>query len=132
MHSFRLSRSCFIAGFTASLMLVAGFVTAQDTGAGSDVDAELEKRIEAGRMILENRKKGNCLSCHLVVGSELPGNAGPPLISMKARWPDRDALKSQIFDPGLRNPDTIMPPYGRHRMLTDAELDVLVDFVQSL
>jgi len=132
MRSFRLTHLFLIAGFAASLMLVSGFVTAQDSGAESGVDPELAKRIEAGRMVLEDRKKGNCLSCHLVIGGELPGNAGPPLIAMKARWPDREALKSQIYDPNLRNPDTIMPPYGRHRMLTDAELDVLVDFVQSL
>ena len=128
MRASRLCKSILIAGFVTGLGLSTSLAFAQAV----DADPELAKKIEAGRAVLENRKKGNCLSCHLVVGSELPGNAGPPLISMKIRWPDREALKSQIFDPTLRNPDTIMPPYGRHRMLTDAELDVLVDFVQSL
>ncbi len=132
MQTIRICK-VFLAVVTAvSLGLVTSFAFAQDNNAESTLDPELAKRIEAGRAVLEARKKGNCLSCHLVVNSELPGNAGPPLIAMKARWPDREALKSQIFDPTLRNPDSIMPPYGRHRMLTDAELEVLVDFVQSL
>ncbi|MCF6225130.1 MAG: sulfur oxidation c-type cytochrome SoxX [Xanthomonadales bacterium] len=114
------------------LLLAAGLATAQDAVADMSVEAELSKRVEAGRAVFENRRKGNCLSCHLVIGSELPGNAGPPLIGMQARWPDRKALKAQIYDPTIRNPDTIMPPYGLHRLLTAEELDVLVDYVLSL
>jgi len=116
--------------FLITAVLASTAVIAQDQQ--STTDPDMAKRIEAGRKVLEDRKKGNCLSCHLIVNAELPGNAGPPLIAMKTRWPDREALKSQIYDPTLRNPDTIMPPYGRHRMLTAQELDVLVDFVQSL
>ncbi|MCF6263280.1 MAG: sulfur oxidation c-type cytochrome SoxX [Xanthomonadales bacterium] len=121
------------AGIATALLLATGLVDAQEGAiADNSVEAELAKRIETGRGVFETRRKGNCLSCHLVIGSELPGNAGPPLIGMQARWPDREALKAQIYDPTLRNPDTIMPPYGLHRMLTDEELDVLVDYVLSL
>jgi len=120
-----------LAGCIAiGLFLVASLATAQD--ADKSEGAELVKRVEAGRAVFENRRKGNCLSCHLVIGSELPGNTGPPLIGMQARWPDRTALKAQIFDPTIRNSNTIMPPYGLHRMLTAEELDVLVDYVLSL
>lgn len=119
---------CFVTG----LLLVTSLAGAQVTDADSSADTESAKRIEAGRAVFENRRKGNCLSCHLVIGSELPGNTGPPLIGMQARWPDRAALKAQIYDPTMRNPNTIMPPYGLHRMLTAEELDVLVDYVLSL
>lgn len=116
------------------LVLVLGNdqLAAQTVNAASSVDAQLVERIAAGRKVLEDRKKGNCLSCHLIIGAELPGNAGPPLIGMQARWPDREALKLQISNPALRNPETIMPPYGLHRILTEAELETLVDFIYSL
>ena len=59
---------------------------------------DLLSRIEAGKAIAFNRFKGNCLACHYVEGGELMGNYGPPLIYMKARYPDRDALREQIWD----------------------------------
>ncbi len=128
MPSFKL----FLPMLLLVLLLGNGQLAAQTVNAASLVDAQLVERIAAGRKVLEDRKKGNCLSCHLIIGAELPGNAGPPLIGMQARWPDREALKLQISNPTLRNPETIMPPYGLHRILTDAELETLVDFVYSL
>ena len=34
-----------------------------------------------------DRKKGNCLACHMIEDGELAGNNGPPLVAMKARFP---------------------------------------------
>ena len=94
--------------------------------------AFLAQSIERGRAIAADRNAGNCYSCHVVEGVELPGNSGPPLAGMSVRYPDRAALKSQIADARLRNPETPMPPYGAHSILTDSELESLVDYVQSL
>ncbi len=88
--------------------------------------------ITAGEQVASNRKLGNCYSCHMVIGAELTGNAGPPLVQMKTRYPNRAALRAQIFDPRSRNPNTIMPPYGAHSILTEQQLDQLVDYVLSL
>ena len=88
--------------------------------------------IAAGEQLASDRKLGNCYSCHKVVGAELTGNAGPPLIAMKSRFPDRAVLRAQIADPRVRNPNTIMPPYGAHSILTEWQLDQLVDYVLSL
>ncbi|MEH6519041.1 MAG: sulfur oxidation c-type cytochrome SoxX [Halioglobus sp.] len=88
--------------------------------------------IAAGEQVASDRKLGNCYSCHMVVGAELAGNAGPPLIQMKSRYPDRAVLRAQIADPRSRNPNTIMPPYGAHNILTEQQLDQLVDYVLSL
>ena len=88
--------------------------------------------IAAGEQVASDRKLGNCYSCHMVVGAELAGNAGPPLIQMKNRYPDRAVLRAQIADPRSRNPNTIMPPYGAHNILTEQQLDQLVDYVLSL
>jgi len=116
----------------ASLILLGGLVFAESSKSTASLDTGLAERVAAGQVVLEDRKKGNCLSCHLIIGAELPGNTGPPLIGMQARWPDREALLQQISNPALRNPDTLMPPYGLHRILTDAELEVLVDYIYTL
>ena len=60
-------------------MILAGlpFVSAADEPVAVD-------RIEQGRALAFERRKGNCLACHLIEGGELAGNYGPPLLMMKA------------------------------------------------
>jgi L-cysteine S-thiosulfotransferase len=89
-------------------------------------------RIAMGKAIAFDRNAGNCLSCHMIADGELPGLIGPPLIQMKVRFPDRSVLRAQIWDPAIRNPDTVMPPYGRHSILTEDEVDLIVDFIYSI
>ena len=89
-------------------------------------------RIEQGRVLAFERRKGNCLACHLIDGGELSGNYGPPLVMMKARFPDRDILRAQIWDASIRMPLTRMPPFGRHRILSEDEIDLVVDFILTL
>ncbi len=94
--------------------------------------AQTEGRVQKGREIAFDRNKGNCLACHWVKGAELPGEVGPPLVAMGVRFPERAALRDQIWDASRRNPETLMPPYGRHGILTELEIDLLVDFVHTL
>lgn len=89
-------------------------------------------RLELGQEIAFNRFKGNCLACHFVEGAELTGNYGPPLIAMKIRFPDREVLRAQIWDAAVKNPDTRMPPFGRNRILTAEEIELVTDYIQSL
>jgi sulfur-oxidizing protein SoxX len=91
-----------------------------------------EDQLAAGKAIAFDRNRGNCLSCHMMDDGELPGNSAPPLMMMQARFPDRAVLREQIYDAGVRNPNTVMPPYGRHRILSEEELDLVVDYVHSL
>lgn len=99
---------------------------------GSLLAESLDERIAAGKALAFDRNAGNCLSCHMIPDGELPGNVGPPLIQMKLRFPDRGVLRAQIWDAGIRNPNTVMPPYGRHSILTEAEIDRVVDFVLTI
>lgn len=85
-----------------------------------------------GRAIAFDREQGNCLACHAMAGGESPGDLGPPLMGMRERYPDRTRLRAQIWDPTENNPASIMPPYGRHRVLTEAEIDAVTDFVHGL
>lgn len=95
-------------------------------------DASPEQRLEAGRQLTMARNKGNCLACHAIDDGELPGNIGPPLIYMQQRFPDRAALRQQIWDATARNPDTMMPPFGKHGILTREEIDLIVDYLLTL
>ncbi len=87
---------------------------------------------EQGKQVAFDRKKGNCLACHQIEGGDLPGNIGPPLVAMKARFPDKSKLRAQIWDSTKNNPNTMMPPFGRHQILTEDEIDKVVEFIYTL
>ena len=99
---------------------------------GSTTASASEATIAEGKKLSFNRKKGNCLACHAIAGGSLPGNIGPPLIAMKARFPDKAVLRAQIWNASAKNPNSIMPPFGRHNMLSDSEIDKITDFIHSL
>jgi len=85
-----------------------------------------------GQALAFDRSKGNCLTCHDIKGGDAPGNVGPPLADMKTRFPDRKELTAIVFDETKRNPQTVMPPFGRNLILTDGEIDAIVDFLYTL
>jgi sulfur-oxidizing protein SoxX len=88
--------------------------------------------IEKGKAVSVDRKKGNCLACHAMDDGALPGNIGPPLVSMKLRYPDKAKLRDQIWDATKRNPNSIMPPFGRHKMLSEDEIDKITEYIYTL
>jgi sulfur-oxidizing protein SoxX len=95
-------------------------------------DEASEQRLERGKQLAMARNKGNCLACHAIDDGEFPGNIGPPLMSMQVRFPDKAVLRAQIWDATDRNPDTHMPPFGRYGILTDEEVDLIVDYIYTL
>jgi L-cysteine S-thiosulfotransferase len=84
-----------------------------------------------GQKIAFDRGKGNCLTCHEIKGGDLPGTIGPALKDLKARY-DRNELTAIVTDETTRNPVTVMPPFGRNRILTEQEINAVVDFLQTL
>jgi len=88
--------------------------------------------IEKGKAVAVDRKKGNCLACHAMDDGTLPGNIGPPLVAMKARFPDKAKLRAQIWDATVANPNSIMPPFGRHRMISEEQVDQITDYIYTL
>lgn len=85
-----------------------------------------------GKQLAFDRAKGNCLACHAIEGGESPGNIGPELSNMKQRYPDKILLRKRIWDETEFNSMTVMPPFGKHRILTEDEIDQVVDFIHSL
>ncbi|TCU60142.1 monoheme cytochrome SoxX (sulfur oxidation) [Bradyrhizobium sp. R2.2-H] len=106
-----------------ALALIAGAAAAP---------ARAQSTVAAGQKLAFDRGKGNCLTCHVIKGGDLPGTIGPELKDIKAKYPDRNELFAIIFDETKRNPQTMMPPFGRNRILTEQEINAIVDFLQTL
>ena len=94
--------------------------------------ARAQSAVAEGQKLAFDRGKGNCLTCHVIKGGDLPGTIGPELKDIKSKYPDRNELVAIIFDETKRNPQTMMPPFGRNRILTEQEISAIVDFLQTL
>lgn len=119
------------------LMLAAGFMgLVLASGVYAADEAKTAAKPEpTGKDLAFNNKKGNCLACHLMPGvpdAVTSATIGPPLVAMKARFPDRAKLRDQVWDATKVNPGSSMPPFGKHLILSDKEIDKIVDFVHGL
>lgn len=87
-----------------------------------------------GQQLAFDKNKGNCLSCHVINDpkADSPGDLGPTLEGIKERYPEREKLRAQIWDATVLNPDTAMPPMGRNKILSEQEIDLVVDYLLSL
>jgi sulfur-oxidizing protein SoxX len=91
-----------------------------------------QSAVSEGQQLAFDRGKGNCLTCHDIKGGDLPGSIGPALRDIKSKYPDRNDLVAIVTDETKRNPLTVMPPFGRNRILTEQEINAVVDFLQTL
>ncbi len=94
--------------------------------------ADETSRLAEGKALAFDRKKGNCPVCHAMGTGESLGRLGPPLIAMRERYADKSKLRAQIWDASKRNLTTSMPPFGRHRILTEDEIDKVTEYIYSL
>jgi sulfur-oxidizing protein SoxX len=94
--------------------------------------AVAQSAVAEGQALAFDRGKGNCLTCHDIKGGDLPGTIGPALKDIKSKYPDRNDLVAIVNDETKRNPQTVMPPFGRNHILTDQEISAVVDFLQTL
>ncbi|SDT18894.1 monoheme cytochrome SoxX (sulfur oxidation) [Bradyrhizobium canariense] len=94
--------------------------------------ANAQSAAAEGQKLAFDRGKGNCLTCHVIKGGDLPGSIGPGLVNLKNKYPDRKDLVAILNDETKRNPLTVMPPFGRNRILTEQEINAIVDFLQTL
>lgn len=86
----------------------------------------------SGQQLALDSSKGNCHACHQLPGSENHGNIGPALTNISEKFPDIKQLQSFISDPALTHANTIMPPYGRHRILSEEEIIKISKFIHPL
>lgn len=107
------------------LALLIGIMTSAGPARAQSATAD-------GQKLAFDRGKGNCLTCHAIKGGDLPGTIGPELKDIKSKFPDRNELVAILNDETKRNPQTVMPPFGRNRILTEQEINAIVDFLQTL
>ena len=81
-------------------------------------------------------KRVTAFRCHWISGAESPGNIGPALIGMKARYP-KDELRKRIWDitefgttPTAH--EAAMPPFGKHQVLSEDEIDKITEYIYTL
>jgi len=111
----------------ALAVTVAGGLTGHDRALASETGS-----IAAGQEIAFDRTKGNCLACHTMKGGDVPSNVGPELVNVKDRYPDRSQLYAILSDQESRNPQTVMPPFGRNLILSPGEINAIIDFLYTL
>ena len=91
-----------------------------------------------GRALFIDERKGNCGACHKTptdASLKSVSNIGPSLETIKQKYPsaaDRMRLRNAIWDLSKTTPNTIMPPYGKHRILSNAEIDAIVIYLETL
>jgi sulfur-oxidizing protein SoxX len=113
---------------TVSVATIVGCLGLITPLAASAAEGDLAK----GKELAFNKKKGNCLACHQIEDGKLPGNIGPPLVAVKARFPEFDKLRAQIADARVANPNSIMIPFGPHSVLSGTEIDLIAKYIHTL
>jgi sulfur-oxidizing protein SoxX len=108
----------------ASALLLAGL-------AALSAAAAEPANVVSGRELAFATSKGNCLACHAIEGGRQMGDIGPPLVGIATRYPERRVLFDRIWDESAYNPVTLMPPFGRHGILSAHEINLIVDFLYT-
>jgi len=127
-----LTKSARLLALRLPASRLPAFTLALVIGAFASGTAHAQSAAAEGQKLAFDRSKGNCLTCHVIKGGNLPGSLGPELIDIKSKYPNRADLVAIITDETLRNPLTVMPPFGRNRILTEKEIEAVVDFLQTL
>ena len=102
------------------------------TPSAPEPQAKASRPVEMNpKVLVENNNMGNCLACHSIAKEPnvAAGNIGPPFVAMKQRFPDKAKLRAIIYDEQVNNPDTIMPPFGRNKVLTAEQIDAIADYI---
>ena len=117
----------------AAFSTLAAVSTPPANGAIS-MSVPVEGDAAKGRQLAFDRTRGgSCVACH-VMGKDTPpqpGNVGPDLSTVGAKRSD-DWLFNYVYDPRTYNANSIMPPWGAHRLFNVAEIRDVVAFLKTL
>jgi sulfur-oxidizing protein SoxA len=90
---------------------------------------------KGAEMVADRNRGGSCLACHVMGpagGANLPGNVAPDLSEIGNAGREDEWLFNYIYDARVYNPDTVMPPWGSHRLFDDQEINDMVAFLKTL
>lgn len=119
------ARSALAAPETTNDAAASGQAAAQAAAKSGPGDAQ------RGRKLAFDRSMGNCLACHTMKGSDVPSNVGPELKDLKARFPDSKMLFAILWDEESRNPQTVMPPFGKNLIMNAQQINDIVAFLYA-
>lgn len=120
-----------VAAASTAALLLGSLAIVQPVFAAEE--AKPTDPVARGKAVAENRTKGNCASCHAYEGVSSPGNIGPMIGGwLKQKYKDKAALRAQIWDATKTNPHSMMPPFGKYGIVSEAEIDDLTEWVWSL
>ena len=102
-------------------------VGSQEAAAATSAPGDAQR----GRKLAFDRSMGNCLACHTMKGSDVPSDVGPELKDLKARFPDSKMLFRILWDEESRNPQTVMPPFGKNLILNAQQINDIVAFLYA-
>jgi L-cysteine S-thiosulfotransferase len=131
----------FIVRAGTLVLLLGGLAVSPQSYAGGEMPSKKACKNPGsatvkGGCVATDRKKGNCMACHQFKGLEKTrlqaGNIAPPLVAMKQRFPDKAKLRAHIWDATKINPNSSMPPFGKHKILSGDEIDNIVEFLYTL
>ena len=86
------------------------------------------------KLAFDRSRGGSCVACHILgpTTPTMPGNVGPDL-SMIATWGRTDDwLFNYVYDARSVNPNSVMPPWGAHKLFTVDEIKDIVAFIKTL
>ena len=126
-----ISAAIFLGGFLASPVTLAAGKVPNTEICDNKANPPQDPLVQGGCLAID-QKKGNCLACHRIEGGNIPGNIAPPLVAMQQRFPDKAKLRAQVWDATVVNPKTSMPPFGRHKLMSEEEIDKVVEFLLTL
>ena len=89
----------------------------------------------AGQKLAFDRSRGGgCLACHVMGPKtlEVPGNVGPDLSEIGTAGRTDQWLFNSVFDPRVYNPQSVMPPWGKHGFYNETEIKDIVAFLKTL
>ncbi len=133
-----------LAGMALAALLASTAPAAQAAGLASLTGKAGDAA--QGRELVVDRKKGNCLACHVMPIPEEQdhGRIGPDLTEVATRLGEAE-LRQQVVDPKVVNPDSVMPSFhkteGLHRVakamvgkpiLTAQEIEDVVAYLLTL
>ena len=109
----------------ASTLIFGSFLLSH----GAFAAEEAKTAVEHGKELAVNL----CQACHHFEGTEQAGTVAPPLVAMKARFPERQKLYEIIYDPHVATKShTMMPPFGRNGLVDDNQIQLIIDFLYTL
>jgi sulfur-oxidizing protein SoxA len=86
------------------------------------------------KLAFDRSRGGGCLACHVMgpTNQEVPGNVGPDLSQIGNAGRSDQFLFNYVFDARVYNPESAMPPWGKHGFYSEDEIRDIVAFLKTL